>query len=224
MTPWRASRSATRTPSQVLAQRVRTYRDAHGWTVAELAERCSAAGVPLDGSVIANLEDDLRAPVSVQELLTLAYVLSVPPVLLFLPVGEDYEIEITPGVAIPPDAAVRWVCGEAMVAGDTKPGIWQRFARPLHLYHQLDAAHAQRWNAENDLRRIRKAGRTAEQRAGAISYADALANVATVLTAMVECGMTVPPVKDYTAQDMVKLGLSLPPGVPTVTTESDGLL
>jgi len=200
------------------------YRDAHGWTAAELAQRCAAAGVPLDGSVIANLENDVRAPVSVQELLTLAYVLSVPPVLLFLPVGEDYEIEITPGVPIPPDAAVRWVCGEAMMTGDTKPGIWQRFSRPLHLFRQLDAAHAQRWNAENDLRRIRLAGRTTQQRAGTTSYADALANVATVLTAMVECGMTVPPVKDYTALDMAKLGLILPPGVPTVATDEAGLL
>ncbi len=224
MTQGRAGSSPTRTPSQVLAQRIRVYRDAHGWSVTALAERCTAAGVPLDESVIANLEDDVRVPVSVQELLTLAYVLSVPPVLLFLPVGEDYEIEITPGVAIPPDAAVRWVCGEAMMAGDTQPGIWQRFSRPLHLYHQLDDAHAQRWNAEEDLRRIRLAGRTAEQRAGATSYADALANVATVLTAMVECGMTVPPVKDYTALDMAKLGLRLPPGVPTVITDGDGLL
>jgi len=200
------------------------YREAHAWSVDDLAERCTAAGVPLDGSVIASLEDDVQAPVSVQVLLTLAYVLSVPPVLLFLPVGEDYEIEITPGVSIPPDAAVRWVCGEAMMAGDTKPGIWQRFSRPLHLYHQLDAAHAQRWNAENDLHRIRQAGRTAEQRTGTTSYADALANVATVLTAMVECGMTVPPVKDYTVVDMAKLGLSLPPGVPTLATDNAGLL
>ncbi len=123
MTQWRASRSPTRTPSQVLAQRVRMYRDAHGWSAGELAERCTKAGVPLDGSVIEALENDLRAPVSVQELLTLAYVLSVPPVLLFLPVGEDYEIEVTPGVPIPPDAAVRWVCGQAMMAGDTNVGI-----------------------------------------------------------------------------------------------------
>lgn len=224
MTGWQASRSCTRTPSQVLAQRVRMYRDAHGWTVEDLAQRCTAAGVPLDGSVITNLENDERAPVSVQELLTLAYVLSVPPVLLFLPVGEDYEIEVTPGVAISPDAAVRWVCGEAMMVGDTNPGIWQRFSRPLHLYRQLDAAHAQRWNAESDLRRIRLAGRSAEQRSRATSYADALANVATVLTAMVECGMTVPPVKDYTALDMARLGLGLPPGVPTVTTDEGGLL
>ncbi len=200
------------------------YRDAHGWSLGDLAARCTAAGVPLDASVVASLEDDVHAPVTVQELLTLAYVLSVPPVLLFLPVGEDYEIEITPGVVIPPDAAVRWVCGDAMMADDTKAGIWQRFARPLHLYHQLDAAHAQRWNAENDLRRLRQAGRTAEQRAGTVSYAEALSNVATVLSAMVECGMTVPPVKDYIAMDMATLGLSMPPGVPTIATDDTGLL
>ncbi|MGB9376649.1 MAG: helix-turn-helix domain-containing protein [Mycobacteriales bacterium] len=208
----------------MLAQRVRIYREAHGWSADDLAERCTAAGVPLTSATIANLEDDARSSLSVQELLTLAFILSVPPVLLFLPVGEDYEIEVTPGVAIPPDAAVRWVCGEAMMAGDTRPGIWQRFARPLHLYHQLDAAHAQRWNAENDLQRLRRAGRSNEQRAGTISYSEALTNVATVLTAMVECGMTVPPVQDYTALDMAKLGLSLPPGVPTVATEQPGLL
>lgn len=200
------------------------YRDAHGWTARELADRCSAAGVPLDDNVICDLEDNLRAQVSVQELLTLAYVLSVPPVLLFVPVGEDYHVEVTPGVLVAPDAAVRWVSGEAMMAGDPRPGIWQRFARPLHLYRQLDHAHARRWNAESDLRRSTRDGTLSDQADARSQYILALVNVATVLTALVEDGMTVPPLKDYTARDMAKLGLRVPPGVPTVATDEQALV
>ncbi|PZS31515.1 MAG: hypothetical protein DLM59_09800 [Pseudonocardiales bacterium] len=220
----RPRRSPPRTPTQVLGQRVRMYRDAHGWSVLDLAERCTAAGVPLDHTVIADLEGDRRAEVSVQELLTLAYVLSVPPVLLFVPVGSDYHVEVTPGVLVAPDAAVRWVSGEAMMAGDPSPAIWQRAARPLHLYRQLDKAHARRWNAESELRRTNSDGSESERALARTQYSLALANVSTVLTALVEDGMTVPPVKDYTAADMAKLGLAVPPGVPTIATDEQALV
>lgn len=223
MTQPRARRWPTRTATQVLADRVRRFRDAHGWSARELALRCTAAGVPLDRSVIANLENGRRVSVSVQELLTLAHVLSIPPVLLFLPVGEDYRVEVTPGVVLAPDAAVRWFCGEAMMPGDPNPGIWQRFARPLHLYRQLDDAHAERWNAESAVRRA-DAGSDQDQRDALEAYAVALVNVATVLSAMVEDGMTVPPLKDYNARDMVKLGVALPPGVPVVATSEKQLV
>ncbi len=181
-------------------------------------------GVPLDHTVIADLESGQRADVSVQELLTLAYVLSVPPVLLFVPVGEDYHVQVTPGVMVAPDAAVRWVSGEAMLAGDRSPAIWQRFARPLHLYRQLDAAHARRWNAESELRRTNRDGTATEQGTARSQYSLALANVSMVLTAIVEDGMTVPPVADYTARDMAKLGLAVPPGVPTLATGEEALV
>lgn len=199
------------------------YREAHGWTTQALADRCTALGVPLDASVISDFEDQ-RGDVSLQELLGLAFVLSVPPALLFLPVGEDYRVEVTPGTVLAPDAAVRWVCGQAMLAGDPSPGIWQRFARPLHLYRQLDDAHAQRWNAEAELRRLDANGNDAEVEAGRRRYAAALADVATVLAAMVEDGMPMPPVKDYTARDMAALGMSIPPGVPMVTTNETELV
>lgn len=207
----------------MLAHRVRVYRDAHGWTVRELAERCTAAGLPLAPTVIADVEENRRA-VTIQELLTIAYVLSVPPVLLFVPVGEDYHVEVSPGVLVAPDAAVRWVSGEAMMAGDHSPAIWQRFARPLHLYRQLDAANARRWNAESELRRTNLEGTPAERAVARSRYSLSLTDVSTVLTAIVEDGMTVPPVADYTARDMAKLGLAVPPGVPTLTTDEQALV
>ncbi len=196
------------------------YREAHDWNTLELAERCTAAGVALDESTISDLEAQ-RGDVSVQELLGLAFVLSVPPALLFLPVGEDYRVEVLPGTVLAPDAAVRWVCGQAMLAGDPSPGIWQRFARPLALYRQLDDAHAQRWNTETDLRRLDPNGTDAEVREARQRYAAALSDVATILAAMVEDGMTMPPVKDYTARDMATLGVAVPPGVPMVTTTNE---
>ncbi len=203
---------------------MRTYREAHGWSQAELARRCTDAGVPLASALIADLEDGRGAGISIQALLTLAYVLSVPPVLLFVPVGDDYHFEVTPGVLVAPDAAVRWLSGQAMMAGDQGAAIWQRFARPLHLYRQLDDAHEHRWNAEAELRRSGSDGPPEDRQVALSRYALALANVAMVLNAMVEDGMTVPAVKDYTALDMQALGLAVPPGVATVATGQSQLV
>ncbi len=204
-----------------MAQRLRVYRDAHGWDIDDLAQRCIEAGVALTAAEIAELESGQGAGVTLQQLLTLAYVLSVPPVLLFVPVGEDYHFEVTPGVLVAPDAAVRWVSGQAMLPSDRSAAIWQRFARPVHLYRQLDDAHEHRWNAEVELRRSRPG---TDREAATDRYTAALANVALMLAAMVEDGMTVPPVPDYTARDMVTLGLALPPGVPITVTEQSQLV
>lgn len=76
------------TPSAILTRRMKELRERRGWTAAELANRCAAAGMPsLTRSVIANAESGRRqGGFTLEETFVLAYVLDVAPVYLFLPV------------------------------------------------------------------------------------------------------------------------------------------
>ena len=83
--------------SQTVAKRVQEVRKKRGLTVKQLAGRCSELGAPeLTASALYNLESGRRdgaghrrRPVTVDELLALAYVLSVAPIHLLVPVAGD---------------------------------------------------------------------------------------------------------------------------------------
>ncbi|MEU8220899.1 helix-turn-helix transcriptional regulator, partial [Micromonospora taraxaci] len=117
------------TISEVIASRVRKYRQLRGWSVRELAERCVKAGAnTLTQASLTNIERGLSASagrgsraVTVPELLSLACVLEVPPVMLLLPLGDHIAFEVSPGVTLEPLVALRWMVGGD--AGRTAIGI-----------------------------------------------------------------------------------------------------
>lgn len=99
-------------PSDVLARRVRELRRRRGWSAADLAERCKAAGMPqLTRSLIANIENRRRAAVTLEEALTLAYVLDVAPVYLFIGTDDEQPILVTPEVVAGAAYTREWVKG-----------------------------------------------------------------------------------------------------------------
>ncbi|MDQ7910773.1 helix-turn-helix transcriptional regulator [Phytohabitans sp. ZYX-F-186] len=114
------------TPTRHFAQSVKRYRTTRGWTQPQLAERCQRLGLDWDRSIIANVEAARRASVTVQELLTLAEVFEVPPVLLIFPVGLSQETEFLPGLVVSTWTGARWV-----FYGDDPAG-----AAPITLYAQ----------------------------------------------------------------------------------------
>lgn len=77
-----------------------------------LSEEVAARGIDLKRPVLSNLENRRRATVSVAEILALADVLGVPPLLLVFPLGHDEKVEPLPGVEATPWAAVQWAIGE----------------------------------------------------------------------------------------------------------------
>lgn len=105
--------------SEVIAARVRKYRQARGWSVRQLAEECAKFGATtLTQASLTNIERGLAAKagrgsraVTVEELLILAVVLSVPPVTLMLPFGEHNAVEFFPGTGTDLLNAVRWIVG-----------------------------------------------------------------------------------------------------------------
>jgi transcriptional regulator with XRE-family HTH domain len=117
---------------------MKELRERRGWTAAELATRCAAAGMPsLTRSVIANAESGRRqGGFTLEETFVLAYVLDVAPVYLFLPV-EVALVRFTPN----------W---------DTSVGYIREWVRGNYPLPEQDAGRywSQRpeveWNAEKD--------------------------------------------------------------------------
>lgn len=100
-------------PTDVVASRVREVRKKRGWSAQRLAEELGRAGLKWDRSIVANLESGRRANVSVEELLTLAYVLDVAPVHLLVPLdGGAYSV--TPSWVVLNGSVVReWIRGNS---------------------------------------------------------------------------------------------------------------
>ena len=76
-------------PSMTIAKRMKELRQKKGWSAANLADACAEVGMPeLNRSVIANIESRRRKNVTVEEVLTLAFVLDVSPLHLMVPIDE----------------------------------------------------------------------------------------------------------------------------------------
>jgi 8-oxo-dGTP diphosphatase len=113
------------TPSDVIAQRIRQLREARGWTVAELAARCKDAGLPrLTATVLYKMESQRQnrapRPVTVDELLILAFVLDIAPVHLIAGLDEDARLPVSPDWSVWASSARQWIRGFAPMAGGDK--------------------------------------------------------------------------------------------------------
>jgi transcriptional regulator with XRE-family HTH domain len=110
------------TPSDLVAARIQALRQSRGWTAKDLALRCAELGASqLTAAVIANIETGRRdasghrrREVSVDELLTIAQALDMPPFDL-IQVPADYDpwmdVEITPLVSASRDELASWMRG-----------------------------------------------------------------------------------------------------------------
>lgn len=116
-------------PGVIFGQRVREVRMRHRaqrtdglkWTQAELAERVTALGWPIDQAAIARLESQkptTRAQnVRLAEVLAIAAALGVSPMFLFLPLDYNEEVKIGE-LRFPANHLWRWVRGEEPLRGD----------------------------------------------------------------------------------------------------------
>lgn len=106
-------------PHHVIAQRMKELRRRHGWSAEDLAEHMRTAGVPWKREIVANLENGRRQSVTVEEWLTLAYVLSVAPLHLLVPLEDDIRYAHVPvGNPTVPQFARAWIRGDTPI-GET---------------------------------------------------------------------------------------------------------
>lgn len=136
-------------PTEVIGQRVRTYRQQRGWSARELADRCREIGLSRwNREIVTNLEIGRRSYVSIDELFALAVVFGVPPMVLCVPL-EAAEYAVTPTITAHPWRAAQWFSGH----GPSPLGIehptpdqlrgWRVAAHPAHVYQRLDKALAE---------------------------------------------------------------------------------
>ncbi|GAA2732434.1 helix-turn-helix transcriptional regulator [Streptomyces nogalater] len=116
------TQSATETPwserlALSVAQEVRRHRQRLGVSAQQLSERCAELGMPIQRSVLANMESGRRSTVTVAEVLILAAALDVAPAQLVFPVGYEETCEALPNRTLEPIDAVDWFAGNAPSRG-----------------------------------------------------------------------------------------------------------
>ena len=108
-------------PSDHIASRVRALRNRRGWSAERLAQACADVGMPqLNRSVIANIESRRRGQLTVEEFLTLAYLLDVAPVHLLVPTEVDESVDVERYMATP-DRFLSVPQARAWIRGDWCP-------------------------------------------------------------------------------------------------------
>jgi transcriptional regulator with XRE-family HTH domain len=105
--------------TRTVALRVRAARQRRGWSAERLAEEVTRAGVRWDRYAVTNLERGRRQNITVEELLALAYVLSVAPVHLLVPTDDGQaDFIVAPAVdPVPADDVRAWIRGSAPLPG-----------------------------------------------------------------------------------------------------------
>jgi transcriptional regulator with XRE-family HTH domain len=93
-----------------VAAEIRRLRQLQGLSVQKLADATAAAGNPILRTAIADMELGRRKYITVGELMTLAYVLNVPPVTLMFPGPYEREntVELLPGVSATRTYGAQW--------------------------------------------------------------------------------------------------------------------
>lgn len=137
-----------------IGQRVAYFRKKRGMTAQQLSDELMARfGFELKRTALGNLENGLRRGVSIAEVLVIANVLAVPPLLLIVPVGDE-SFEMLPGVSVDPWYAATCITGEAeptmwLGGPDDVPNLGKivelsrRHAEILGIYRRHDAVLAE---------------------------------------------------------------------------------
>lgn len=126
---------------EVIAGEVKRHRQRRGLSAQQLADACARLGLPIQRSVLANLESGRRANLSVPELLVLAAALNVAPVLLVFPVGSQELSEFRPGMKVDTWRAAQWFGGQGEDPTPTTNASRERVYRlPMRLYADHEKA------------------------------------------------------------------------------------
>lgn len=125
--------NATR-PVEAIAKQVKDRRKARGWSAERLADEMKAIGIPWQRMTVANLENGRRPVVGIDELLALAVVLNVNPILLLVPLdlADDEPYDVSPVGHTTTAGRVReWVSGQDLLVEPQTPVELARALQPL---------------------------------------------------------------------------------------------
>lgn len=207
-----------------IASRVRALREAAGWTQADLASALNEYGLPWRRATVVNLEKRAgagrggvggRESVTVSELLALAAVLDVPPVMLLadprssdpVPLTDDPEGQMDPWVAL------LWIIGVGS-SGAYQPPAGAQSGRQLDNYKRdawLVSAGIDLAEAVGVLeRRERGMNEQDERDRNDRRHREALESMRTPLIRMHAAGAAAPPLPDHVLRRAAELDVELP--------------
>ncbi|MDK9498237.1 helix-turn-helix transcriptional regulator [Streptomyces katrae] len=224
--------------SDVAADQIRKHRTRLGLNREQLAEECARIGAPeLTYAAITNIETGRRdkdgkrrREVTIDELMTFAYALGVPPLLLMVPLGS---IDAVPsparwGGGIHPHYLWRWITGEeppaavhsdgkiyvdgSKIGGEDGPGrleVWHKVSVPADVYRSLQAAQAALTKASGNhhFAQVRHGDDAEATNTAYREYLDRLQELARVLNEMVSLGLSVPSYSTKWVEDMRKFSM-----------------
>lgn len=203
------------TVGQVLAHRVKKYRDERRWTQQDLADEMGRLGYPINRVTLAKLEaaGTRSDNVPLREVLILAAALDVPPALLFLPLGERDRVQVTPSQAIHPHLAFNWLRGEEPFCRVNRrghniarnPGEWTRNAAPVRMFNQLGELTGTVQRSANAVGAAENIGDAHRLEVAEVRRDEALRRLAQHLDYMDEAGVDTPPLPDEWQVRMVEL-------------------
>lgn len=192
----RVTQGVPPTVGDVIAARVRSYRLQRGWSVRQLAEECARRGAPqLTAASLGNIERGReegakrkRRDVTVEELVILAYVLNVAPVLLILPLGTDDAVALAPGIAVHPYKALEWIDGRTALPGIDEEAF-RASVQTVQIYYEIDYYEYQALEER-------------ESAPGGRRYREALERYANALRLAEVAGVRPPPVPPVLRNDL----------------------
>jgi len=207
----------TQTPSDVVADRVRALRRELRWSAERLAEEGKAQGfAELTASVIANLESgrpledgSRRRKITVDELVALSLVLSVPPIALLLPWGLSDEFKVGPNAVANIQTFYEWLIGKAPL-GKPSPAAWSRATDAVKALGDFSDALAEAKDAFRAVKAesyVGHPGAVEQARARHLRACRELANIADVLASL---GQVAPEPRQSELGDLAEMGIEWP--------------
>jgi transcriptional regulator with XRE-family HTH domain len=214
MEPSRKASKKPPSPSEVLASQLPGWRAFRNLSVQQLADRVAQMGGHLGRVSITKIENHQRG-ISLDEALTLAAALNVPPPLLFFPMKTGDHVRITSISEIHPDLALRWLSGEgplavtdrrAMNLAEWSEAKWTEAAKPLRLYDAHREAQRLGHFAQTAIQRSQVAKDRQGAREAGYRFADRLRTLADVRRDMRLLGMTPPKLHPTWSTELKRLG------------------
>jgi transcriptional regulator with XRE-family HTH domain len=130
---------------EVLGARVRRFRTRRDWSQQQLVEEMKRLGVDMNRVTLAKVEAGSRAT-SIVEVLTLAAALGVPPTSLFIPLGDEPWMRVTPTTIMHPGMAWNWLRARQGFAESAQPD-WVDFD-PAEAYRDFRETPSPIWRDE----------------------------------------------------------------------------
>lgn len=185
------------TPSQSFARRLKRYRERRGWTQDLLASKLGAVGWKVDRAQIAKIENQDRN-ISLDEAIMISWALSLPPAFLYLPVGDEDDVALSPEVVIHPDLARKWVLGQ---------GPWHEDMSTWRKFDRLNSAQNEERSAARAIRAAKYIGDSTGVEEARKRHVETLEKLSQLMEMLKRSGLKAPALHESTAQTMAELGI-----------------